>query len=210
MKKVFVVVCMALATSLFTNSASAQMKIGTFDEESVLGLFPGIQQKVDSAIQKFVADSLKPDYDWTLSEMLRMDSTFNKDSGKLAPSVRTVMKKEINEKKYKIANWQQYQNQALQGKQEEVLYPYKQKMYEALEKIIREQKYTHVFKSDVLLIAPPSDNLAIKVAVALKLKLPKEVEESLKAQGVDTGTPSGGATKPAGTAKPATKPAPKN
>ena len=50
---------MVLAMSLFINSKSdAQIKIGTFDEQSVLGLMPGIQ-KVDTALQKYVNDYVK-------------------------------------------------------------------------------------------------------------------------------------------------------
>ena len=91
--------------------------------------------------------------------------------------------KEMNQLKYKLVNWQQFQQQAVQQKQEELLVPYKQKIYASLEKIIREQKYTHIFRSDALLKSPIGDNLSIKVAQELKLTLPKEVLDELKAQG---------------------------
>lgn len=198
-----VVFALILAMSL---SGNAQMKIGTFDEQSVLGLMPGIQ-KIDTFLQKYVADSLKPEYDYELSELMRLDSTFKKDSATMQAGTRGIMQKEINQHKYKIVNWQQFQNQTLEQKQEELLYPFKQKIYASLEKIIKEQKYTHVFKSDVLLVAPPQDNLVIKVAVDLKLKFPKDVEEQLRAQGLIDSTPT--QSKPA-PAKPAAKPASKN
>jgi len=198
-----VVFALILAMSL---NGNAQMKIGTFDEQSVLGLMPGIQ-KIDTFLQKYVADSLKPEYDYELSELMRLDSTFKKDSATMQAGTRGIMQKEINQHKYKIVNWQQFQNQTLEQKQEELLYPFKQKIYASLEKIIKEQKYTHVFKSDVLLVAPPQDNLVIKVAVDLKLKFPKDVEEQLRAQGLIDSTPT--QSKPA-PAKPAAKPASKN
>jgi len=198
-----VVFALILAMSL---NGNAQMKIGTFDEQSVLGLMPGIQ-KIDTFLQKYVADSLKPEYDYELSELMRLDSTFKKDSATMQAGTRGIMQKEINQHKYKIVNWQQFQNQTLEQKQEELLYPFKQKIYASLEKIIKEQKYTHVFKSDVLLVAPPQDNLEIKVAVDLKLKFPKDVEEQLRAQGLIDSTPT--QSKPA-PAKPAAKPASKN
>ena len=84
---------------------------------------------------------------------------------------------------YKIQNWQQYQNQKLQAKQEELLVPYRQKVYDALREIIADNKYTHVFKSEVFFAPIPlQDNLSIKVAQKLKLKLPAEVENALKEQ----------------------------
>ena len=198
--------CVIVAASLFINSqAQAQVKIGTFDEQSVLGLMPGIQ-KVDTLLQKYVNDSLKPEYDYEMSELMRMDSTFKKDSATMQPGTRGIVQKEINQHKYKIVNWQQYQNQQVQQKEDELLFPYKQKVYASLEKIIKEQKYTHVFKGDQLLVAPPSDNLVIKVALDLKLKFPKDVEEQLRAQGLLDSSP----TNTSASQKPATKPAAKS
>jgi len=189
MKKVLVGFTVMLSGLCFVTTTQAQMKIGTFDEQSVLGLMPGIQ-KVDTLLQKYVSDSLKPEYDYELSELMRLDSTFKKDSATMQPGTRGIMQKEINQHKYKVVNWQQYQNQILEQKQEELLYPYKQKVYASLEKIIKEQKYTHVFKSDVLLVAPPQDNLVIKVALDLKLKFPKDVEDQLRAQGLLDSSPT--------------------
>ncbi len=204
MKKVLFV-CLALALSFLSTKTNAQIKIGSFDEESVLGLIPGLQQRADSVLQQYVNDSLRPEYDYELSQYQVKDSTFKVDSPKLNPSVKAIMKKEIATHFYKIQNWNQYQQQRLQQKQEEILLPYKQKVYAALDEIIKEQKYTHVMKSDVFLLAPPLDNLSIKVAQKLKLPLPKDVEDAIRqAQGggSDKGTPAGGN-------KPATKPAPK-
>lgn len=201
MKKVFVL-CVAFALSLtFISSASAQQgKIGIFDEQTVLSLFPGIQQKLDTLMGKFVNDSLKPDYDYTYQQFLLNDSIFKKDSNKLTPQVRKVMSDDINKLKAKIVNWQQYQNQAMEQKQQEILAPYTQKVYDALIKIIQEQKYTYVMKSDAFVIPPPiTDNLSIKVAQALKLPLPREAEEALRNAGIPVSTDA----KPAGGAKPA-------
>ncbi len=205
MKKVLVVCLAFTALVLSVNSTNAQGKIGLFDEQTVLSLYPGIQGKLDTAIQKYMADSLKPQYDYEYSELLRKDSTFKKDSIRLSPSVRQIMTKEINQHKYTIVNWQQFQNQALEQKSEELLFPYKQKVYEALQKIVTDQKYTYVFKGDVFVFPPPlADNLTIKVAQALKLQLPREWTDALRAQGLlGTATPAPAATKPA--AKPGAK-----
>lgn len=209
MKKVFVV-CVAFALSLLcvSNASAQQGKIGIFDEQTVLSLFPGIQQKVDTLMGKFINDTLKPDYDYTYSQFLVKDSTFKKDSGKLSPQVRSVMLKDINELKSKIVNWQQYQNQVTEQKQQEILAPYTQKIYDALIKIIQEQKYVYVMKSDAFVIPPPiADNLSIKVAMALKLKLPKEAEDALRNAGIPV--TSGSDAKPT-TTKPVARPGVKN
>jgi Skp family chaperone for outer membrane proteins len=206
MKKVFVL-CVAFALSLtFISSANAQQgKIGIFDEQTVLSLFPGIQQRLDTLMGKFINDTLKPDYDYTYSQFLVKDSTFKKDSGKLSPQVRKVMSDDINALKSKIVNWQQYQNQVTEQKQQEILAPYTQKIYDALIKIIQEQKYVYVMKSDAFVIPPPiADNLSLKVAIALKLPLPKEAQDALRNAGIPV-TSEAAPVRPAG-AKPATTP----
>lgn len=211
MKKVFVV-CVAFALSLLcvSNASAQQGKIGIFDEQTVLSLFPGIQQKVDTILGKYVNDSLKPDYDYTYSEFLRKDSTFKKDSAKLTPAVRSITNNDINALKSKIVNWQQYQNQAIEQKQQEILEPYRQKVYDALLKIVQEQKYVYVMKSDAFVIPPPiADNLSIKVAMALKLKLPKEAEDALRNAGIPVTSGGSDAPKPT-TTKPVVRPGVKN
>ncbi len=182
MKKVLFVCAAVIGSLLFTNHTNAQMKIGTFDEESVLGLMPDID-KVTAALQSYAKDSLQVDYEYNVTEFQRRDSIFKKDSATMPARAREQALKEMNQLKYKLVNWQQFQQQAVQQKQEELLVPYKQKIYASLEKIIREQKYTHIFRSDALLKSPIGDNLSIKVAQELKLTLPKEVLDELKAQG---------------------------
>jgi Skp family chaperone for outer membrane proteins len=198
MKKVLFVCVAVIASLLFTNHTNAQTKIGTFDEESVLGLMPDID-KVSAALQSFAKDSLQVDYEYKVNEFTRRDSIFKKDSATMPARAREQAVKELNQIKYQLVNWQQYQQEAVRIKQDELLVPYKQKIYAALEKIIREQKYTHIFRSDALLKSPIGDNLSIKVAQELKLNLPKDVLDELKAQGVPVpaGSVPAQATKPA-------------
>ena len=200
MKKILVV-CVALGFSLlYTNSTQAQGKIGVFDEQSVLGLMPGIE-KVDTMLNQYVTDSLSVERDYELSELKRKDSTFKKDSATMNPSLRSIMQKEIGQHFYKLQNWQQYQQQMVQQKQDLLLRPYLEKVYNALQEVVAEQKYVYVFKADAFSpYAPPplSDNLSIKVALKMGLKLPQNVLEALKAQGVSTGNGAGAAApKPA-------------
>ena len=76
MKKILIV-CVAFAAGILVsnNTKAQQVKIGSFDEESVLGLFPGIQ-KVDTLINQYQIDSLGNERDYEISEFKRKDSTF--------------------------------------------------------------------------------------------------------------------------------------
>ena len=201
MKKGFLVAVILFIAASFTTSASAQTKIGYFDDQSVIALFPGIQEKLDTILNSFAKDTLQDEYNYTLKSYQVKDSIYKKDSVDLSkrPKALEMATTELNQLKYKLINWQQYQQEAMQQKQEAVLLPYRQKIAQALNEVVAEQKYNLVLKADALSpYAQPSiaDNLTIRVAMKLKLALPKEVEDAFKAA-------TGGA--PAKTAAPAKK-----
>ena len=198
MKKVLTLCFVFAAGFLITTSSQAQqVKIGFFDEQAVLALMPGIA-KVDTLLQRFVADSLNPRRDYILSELKRKDSTLRADSaiGKLTPQVKDIMQKEMSQDFYTIQNWQQIQQEAIQSKQDQLLLPYRQRVYGILQDIIKEQKYTHVFKPADVIYAEKSDDIALRVLSGLKIPLPKEVTDAIKDAGI------GASSAPA---KPATK-----
>ena len=205
MKKGFLIAAILLVALSFTNSASAQTKIGYFDDQSVIALFPGIQEKLDTILKSYAQDTLQEEYNYTLKDYQVKDSIFKRDSASLSkrPKALEMATTDLNKLKYKLINWQQYQQQAMQQKEEGLLLPYRQKVAAALSEVVAENKYTLVLKADALSpYAQPSiaDNLTIRVALKLKLTLPKEVVDAFKAA-------TGGAPAPA--AAPAKAPAKK-
>jgi Skp family chaperone for outer membrane proteins len=201
MKKLLFV-CVAVAASvLFTSTTTnAQaLKIGYFDDQELIRLFPGVG-RVDTLMAIYQQDSLGVEYNYTYADYMKRDSAFKKDSATMLPKVRELAMKELNQVKAKLINWQQYAEQSAQYKLESLLYPYKKRIFDALQDVIKEQKYTYVLNAQALAInyaqPPLLDNLTIRVAMKLKLPLGKEVEDAWKAA---TG---GGATAPAGTKKP--------
>jgi Skp family chaperone for outer membrane proteins len=202
MKKGFLFAAILLVAATFTNSASAQapVKIGYFDEQSVLGLFPGIQ-KVDSLMQSYVTDTLQDEYKYTIKQLQLQDSIFRRDSADLAkrPKAFELATAELNKLKVKYFNWQQYQQEAQQQKQDQLLLPYRQKIFEALKQVIDENKYTWVLNPAAVTspyYQPPLEhNLAIRVAKKLNLPLPKEIEEAFRV--ATGGAPAKAAAAPA-------------
>ena len=189
MKKGFLFAAILLVAVSFTKSASAHtaVKIGYFDEQFMISLHPNLQG-LDSALQSYGKDSLQAEYAYTFKAYQRADSNFKKDSieyaSKKATAALEMATTELNKLKYKLINWQQYQQEAMQQKQEQLLFPFKKKVYETLNEITAENKYTWVLNASAL--SPyyqPSigDNLAIRVALKMKLALPKEYEEAFRA-----------------------------
>ena len=68
MKKGFLFAAILLVALSFTNSASAQTKIGYFDDQSVIALFPGIQEKLDTILKSYAQDTLQEEYNYTLKD----------------------------------------------------------------------------------------------------------------------------------------------
>ncbi len=195
MKKLLFVCVAFAASSLFANQVSAQAKIGYFDEQAVLGSMPGIQ-KVDSLLKSYAQDSLQAEYDYTLSVFQRQDSIFKKDSAAMPPKARDLALRDLNNLKIKLIRWQEYSNSLTEQKKEELIAPLMKKIVEALHEVVTEQKYTYVLRQDALspYVQPPLlDNITIRVAMKLKLAIPKDLEDEWKRQA------GGGAAKPAAT-----------
>ena len=149
MKKVLVVAVAVFGLVVTgTQKAAAQTtpnKFGYFDLEYVLSVMPGIE-KVDTLMQNFERDSLNPEYQFELAELNRMDSTLKADSAKMPARLYQQRQQEQIQRYYKLQNWQQYSQQIMQSKQQELMAPYLNKVLEAFQAVIAEGKYTYVFK----------------------------------------------------------------
>jgi outer membrane protein len=172
MKKLMMAAAFVLAIMVAgTNKAAAQNKFGYFDLEYVVSLMPGVE-KVDSLLYVFEKDSLAPEYKFELEELQRVDSTLKADSAKMPARLYQQRQQEQAQRYVKLQNWQQYSQQVMQGKQQELMGPYLNKVLEAFRAVVTENKYTYVFKQESLWDAPPADNLIPLVAKKLGLKLP--------------------------------------
>lgn len=167
-----------------------QTKIGSFDEESVLGLFPNIKPQLDTFINTYYNDSLRLAYEYNLDEYHRIDSTFKHDSATMNPSKKSFLQQQLAQAFYKIQNWQTYQQEQITRKQNEFLQPYREKIYKALQEIIISEKYVYVLDTKAFIAPVPiQDNLSLKVAQRLKLALPADVEDALKKAEGGSGAP---------------------
>lgn len=198
MKKLLLVCVTVAASLLFSNNAQSQVKIGYFDEQTLLSLFPGIE-KVDTLMNSYVRDSLNVEYQYSVVEYQRRDSLFKKDSAAMPAKAREMALSELNKLYYKIANWQQYSQEMQQDKMDRLLAPYRQQMVAALQQVVTENKYTLVLKAEAIspYVDPTIsilDNLTIRTAIKLKMELPQQWVDAWKAAG---GTLPGAGTKPA-------------
>lgn len=195
MKKVLTLCFVAVSSLFIASNVQAQVKIGFFDEQAILALMPGIQ-KVDTLLQMYAIDSLEPQKEQLLEDLKKVDSSL-KDTSKLTESLKQILRREAQSLYGKLQNWQQYQTQMLQQKQDELLYSYRQRVYAVLQDVIKEQKYTHVFKPNEVIYADKSDDIALRVLAGLRIPLPKEVSEAIKNAGIVVGSGPSSVPKPA-------------
>ena len=162
-----------VAAILFVSAGSASaQKTGYISVDQVVSLMPETA-RLDSLLRKYQADTLNPQFAYIVSEYNRKDSLANgKDSLKTPVTVRQTMRQELEQMAYQIQNWQNIAQQAMQGKQQELLEPIYRKVDNAIQAVAKESGYAYVLNREALLVMPPADDLLPLVAKRLNVKVP--------------------------------------
>lgn len=161
----------AMLVIVAAGTASAQ-KTGYISVEQVISLMPETT-RIDSLLRKYQTDSLNPQFTYMVQEYNRKDSMVStKDSVKFSAQVKGQIRQELEGYAYQIQNWQQITQQALQGKQQELLEPIYRKVEQAIQSSAKENGYSYVLSREALLVMPPADDLLPLVAKKLNLRVP--------------------------------------
>jgi outer membrane protein len=169
--KNFFVLMVGLVAMFAAVKTNAQMKAGHISLEDVVSIMPEAR-KADSLMQKFQQDSLQSRLPYFLSEYKRKDSLM-KDP-KTPAAIKETIGTEVEQLGSILQNWDQYSQQEMNRKQQELLMPLLNKAYGVLNDVAKENGYTYVFKQDALLVAPPTDDMLPLVAKKLGIKLPEQ------------------------------------
>lgn len=181
-----------LAAVIVAGSSVQAQKSGYISVEQVVSLMPEIS-KIDTALQKFQSDSLNTEFASLIQEYNYKDSILTKtDTTKIPAPVKRQHRQDLEQIAYQVQNWQQISQNVMQSKQQQLLAPVYQKVMKAINDVAKENGYGFVYNQEVLLVAPPSDNLLPLVARKLNVKLPTNANQG-NAGGATPGT------KPAGT-----------
>jgi Skp family chaperone for outer membrane proteins len=174
MKKLLFVGLVLTVSVLISNKIEAQTKIGYFNEEKTLKLFPGIKD-VDSLLQLYREDSIGSEFERRTAQRGILDSLNRKDCKTAIPGKSCEeVTKELERQQAVMQNWLQISQRMIGAKHAELLYPYRKKMYGALQEVVAEEKYTLVLETETIspYFTPPLlDNLMIRVALKLQLPL---------------------------------------
>jgi outer membrane protein len=170
MKKIFSVAVLAIAL-LVAGDTNAQTKIGYISIDNMVRIMPQTS-KIDSLLERYQADSINPQYAQIVSLYQYKDSVY-RDSLKTPVAVRKQIEQELPTLIYQIQNWQTIVNQAMEARQNELLAPIYNKVYDAIKLVAKEKGYTHVINKESLLVAPDGDDMITAVAAKLKVTIPK-------------------------------------
>ena len=163
---------MVAVVILFSSGSVLAQKSGYIRVDAIVSIMPETA-RLDSLLRKYQADSINPQFAYIVQEYNRKDSMVNtKDSVKLSKAVITQIRQELEGYAYQIQNWQQITQQALQGKQQQLLEPIYRKVDNAIQAVAKENGYAYVFNAEALLVMPPGDDLLPLVAKKLNVKVP--------------------------------------
>lgn len=159
---------LALALCCFTVAlAPAQMKIGYINSESIMQVLPeaiDAQKSIDAVTTQWEAELQKMQADWK-----RKFDEYDKRKLILTDQARSEKERELRDLDAAIADYRTKkfgQNGELFQKQNEVMKPVQNKLFQVLETIAKEEGYDYVFDKSgevLLLYANEKHDLTSKV-----------------------------------------------
>jgi outer membrane protein len=171
MKKVLLSLMVLAMVAGFSNSATAQIKIGYISTEELIGSMPetedanGQLQDYQSSLQAQGADYYK--------EYVEKDSIFQADSAKWTPTQRELKRNDLFALVQKVQGWQQTMQQMLQEKSQTLIGPIRAKATDAIKATAKENGYTYVLEEAAVLVGPQGDNILALVKKKLGIGAPK-------------------------------------
>jgi outer membrane protein len=173
MKKITLLLVIAISLSAVTTNTVNAQKIGYIRIDDVVGLMPELQKvTMDTVGQKFVQDSVLPRYNYLQSEYTRKLTEYT-DSTK-SPAVRAEILKDLQQTKAELDGAEGVIQQVQQYKQQELLQPYYAKAKKAIDQVAKEKGYAYVLSKDVFIVAPEGDDMTMAVLGKLNIKLPAQ------------------------------------
>lgn len=168
MKKLIII----LALILLNIPAFAQAKIGFINSEAIMKELPeaqDAQRKLDNLVQEWQAELRRLEAEWK-----QKYDAYERDKLIMSDKTRAEREKELVDLENRIMQYREQkfgQNGELFQKQEEFMKPIQNKIFNALEKIAKEEGYDFVFDKSgeiLLLYANEKYDLTNKVLQALK------------------------------------------
>ena len=169
-----------LGAFLFTSAISYSQapKIGVFDLDIMVRAMPGYAT-VDSLVASYDRDSLGAEYDYTVAEYNRLDSTYKADSAaKKSPTVLNLEKDQRTQFATTIIYWQQISQNKSGERRRMLADPLFTKVIAGYKKVLDANNYLVILKPGAYEVGSKVDNVFERVAKELKINLPDQLRSA--------------------------------
>ena len=157
------------ATALvFGCSGAFAQKQGYINVNDIISIMP--ETAVANDQLKDFQEGLSQEQASLIKRLNEMDSIFSADSLKFSPSLKEIKRKDMVNLYQQFQTLQQTANQRIDQKRNELLEPIQTKAVNTIKAVATENKYTYIFDTQSLIIAPPGDNLFPLVKAKLGIK----------------------------------------
>lgn len=165
MKKMLLLIAAAMLFSIGT--ADAQ-KYGHVNSGEILEVMPGI----DSLQIKLKAfqDDLQTMYESMVTEFQQKKDKFDREVGTMSSAVRQVREKELQDLTTRIQEFQANAQDDLEEKQYELAKPYQDAIQDAINKVAKNNGYSYIFDTKILLYYGTGDDITPLVKKELGIK----------------------------------------
>ncbi|MGX1025168.1 OmpH family outer membrane protein [Psychroflexus sp. MBR-150] len=162
---------------ILTSMSFAQTKVGTINTEYIISKMPefkDVQKKLET-YGKTLDDGLKTKYD----EYQEKVKNYTEKEATYTEALKKLKQKDIIKLEEDIQKLRTNSSKLLQVRQDELLRPLYNKIGDQVDKIVKEDGFTHIFNetNSLIYIAPEYD---ITIKVMKRLNIP--VEEDTTAQ----------------------------
>ena len=168
MKKLAVAAVFVFSLFGLSDTAFSQSKIGYISTEELIGAMPETEA-ANSKLQDYQS-SLQAQGNDYLKELSEKDSIFQKDSAKYSPTTRDLKRNDLIALYQKVQGWNQTMQQLVQAKSQELIVPIRNKAYETIKTVAKENAFTYVLEAQAVLVGPPGDDILPLVKKKLGIK----------------------------------------
>ncbi|MEG2070013.1 MAG: OmpH family outer membrane protein [Bacteroidales bacterium] len=169
MKKLHVIILLALAVIPVTSFSQHKVKFGHVNYGELMKIMPGIDsaQATIAAFQKelqTVGEGMTTEFQTKQAEYQKLSATAT------SPTVIKLKEEELTSMYKRIQEYSQTMESELQAKQLELLKPFQEKLLAAIKEIAKAENFTYVFDTSTLTYYQQGEDISDKVKVKLVIK----------------------------------------
>lgn len=165
MKKILLLVAVICGISVCSLQAQSQGKYGHVNSGEILQAMPGVDS-LQIKLKAFTTE-LEELYQGMVEEFQTKKDKFDREAGTMSSSVRQIREKELVDLQSRIQEFQSGVQTDIEEKQYELAKPFQDKIQEAINQVAKENGFSYIFDTQVLLFY---DN-GVDVTPMVKAKL---------------------------------------